>query len=246
MTLIGVAVATCSASSRCRRRPVRPPARRRRCAFLQAGVVHLHGRGRHRDPRSAGPPAAGRRRVRDRLARLRRHPQDARRPKGSDYLRCEFDGSPEPDCRGYAAMSGSLLRSAAWSWSAPSGAGRAANSSASRRSRAAAATSSSSCAAADRGSGRAATPRPLHPPVADGADARPIKNPSQTKGASTSWEWRARDQPGAAARRRPARPPGDDAVVRCRRRQADWRRTIRKAKGSSSCRGRFSSPRSRC
>ncbi|MGZ8688583.1 MAG: hypothetical protein ACXWZP_09170 [Gaiellaceae bacterium] len=38
------------------------------------------------------------------------HMKHSKRPKGSDYLRCEFKSSPEPDCTGYAAIGSSLLR----------------------------------------------------------------------------------------------------------------------------------------
>ena len=58
----------------------------------------------------AHPPRAGDVFEIDSLDYAGTHRKHSKRPKGSDYLRCEFDGSPEPDCRGYAAIGGSLLR----------------------------------------------------------------------------------------------------------------------------------------
>ena len=58
----------------------------------------------------AGPPQAGDVLEIDSLDYAGTHRKHAKRPKGSDYLRCEFNGSPEPDCTGVAAIGGSLLR----------------------------------------------------------------------------------------------------------------------------------------
>ena len=38
------------------------------------------------------------------------HKQHSKKPIGADYLRCEFNGGPEPACMGYAALGNSLLR----------------------------------------------------------------------------------------------------------------------------------------
>ena len=58
----------------------------------------------------AGPPQAGDMFEIDSLDYRGNHRRHSKRPIGSDYLRCEFSGSPEPDCQGYAAIRGSLLR----------------------------------------------------------------------------------------------------------------------------------------
>ena len=58
----------------------------------------------------AHPPQAGDMFEIDSLDYAGTHKKHSKRPKGSDYLRCEFNGSPEPDCHGYAAIGGSLLR----------------------------------------------------------------------------------------------------------------------------------------
>ena len=58
----------------------------------------------------AGPPQAGDSFEIDSLDYRGNHRRHSKRPIGSDYLRCEFNGSPEPDCLGYAAIGGSLLR----------------------------------------------------------------------------------------------------------------------------------------
>ena len=58
----------------------------------------------------AGPPKAGDAFEIESLDYAGTHKKHSKRPKGSDYLRCEFNGSPEPDCHGYAAIGGSLLR----------------------------------------------------------------------------------------------------------------------------------------
>jgi hypothetical protein len=46
----------------------------------------------------------------DSIAYRGNHKKHAKRSTASDYLRCEFNGSPEPDCHGYVAIEGSLLR----------------------------------------------------------------------------------------------------------------------------------------
>jgi len=58
----------------------------------------------------AGQPQAGDVMEIDSLDYAGTHKKHSKRPKGSDYLRCAFNGSPEPDCTGYAAIGGSLLR----------------------------------------------------------------------------------------------------------------------------------------
>ena len=62
----------------------------------------------HRPP--DGPPQAGDVMEIDSLDYAGNHKKHSKRPKGSDYLHCAFDGSPEPDCHGYAAIGNSLLR----------------------------------------------------------------------------------------------------------------------------------------
>jgi hypothetical protein len=62
----------------------------------------------HRPP--AGPPEAGAVLEIDSLDYAGTHRKHSKRPKGSDYLRCAFNAGPEPDCTGYAAIGGSLLR----------------------------------------------------------------------------------------------------------------------------------------
>jgi hypothetical protein len=62
----------------------------------------------HRLP--AGPPEAGAVFEIDSLDYAGTHKKHSKRPTGSDYLRCEFKSIPEPDCTGYAAIGGSLLR----------------------------------------------------------------------------------------------------------------------------------------
>jgi hypothetical protein len=58
----------------------------------------------------AGPPQAGDVFEIDSLDYAGTHKKHSKRPKGSDYLRCAFNGSPEPDCTGFAAIGNSLLR----------------------------------------------------------------------------------------------------------------------------------------
>jgi hypothetical protein len=58
----------------------------------------------------AGPPKAGDAFEIDSLDYRGNHRRHSKRAIGSDYLRCEFSGSPEPECHGYAAIRGSLLR----------------------------------------------------------------------------------------------------------------------------------------
>ena len=58
----------------------------------------------------AGPPQAGDVFEIDSLDYAGTHKKHSKRPKASDYLRCEFSGGPEPDCHSYAAIGGSLLR----------------------------------------------------------------------------------------------------------------------------------------
>lgn len=62
----------------------------------------------HRLP--AGPAEAGAVFEIDSLDYAGTHKKHSKRPQGSDYLRCEFKSIPEPDCHGYAAIGGSLLR----------------------------------------------------------------------------------------------------------------------------------------
>ena len=62
----------------------------------------------HRLP--AGPAEAGAVFEIDSLDYAGTHKKHSKRPKGSDYLHCAFNGSPEPDCHGYAAIGSSLLR----------------------------------------------------------------------------------------------------------------------------------------
>jgi hypothetical protein len=62
----------------------------------------------HQPP--SGPPQAGDVLEVDSLDYLGNHRKHSKRPKGSDYVRCAFNGSPEPDCFGSAAIGGSLLR----------------------------------------------------------------------------------------------------------------------------------------
>jgi hypothetical protein len=62
----------------------------------------------HRPP--SGPSQAGDVLEIDSLDYAGTHKKHSKRPRGSDYLRCEFSGSPEPDCNSIAAVGGSLLR----------------------------------------------------------------------------------------------------------------------------------------
>ena len=62
----------------------------------------------HRPP--AGPPQAGDVLEVDSLDYAGTHKRHSKRPKASDYVRCAFNGSPEPDCFTSAAIGGSLLR----------------------------------------------------------------------------------------------------------------------------------------
>jgi hypothetical protein len=62
----------------------------------------------HRPP--TGPPRAGDVLEIDSLDYVGTHKKHAKRPKGSDYLRCQFNESPEPDCGSVSALGGSLLR----------------------------------------------------------------------------------------------------------------------------------------
>ena len=57
-----------------------------------------------------GPPQAGAVMEIDSISYRGNHRKHAKRSTASDYLRCEFNGSPEPDCHGYVAIEGSLLR----------------------------------------------------------------------------------------------------------------------------------------
>jgi len=38
------------------------------------------------------------------------HKKHSKKPIGADYLQCSFGAGPEPDCHGYTALGGSLLR----------------------------------------------------------------------------------------------------------------------------------------
>ena len=58
----------------------------------------------------AGPPQAGDVFEINSLDYAGTHEKHSKRPKGSDYLHCAFNGGPEPDCHGYAAIGSSLLR----------------------------------------------------------------------------------------------------------------------------------------
>jgi hypothetical protein len=62
----------------------------------------------HRPP--DGPPQAGDVLEVDSLSYRGNHKKHAKRSTASDYVRCEFKGSPEPDCFSSAAIGGSLLR----------------------------------------------------------------------------------------------------------------------------------------
>jgi hypothetical protein len=62
----------------------------------------------HRPP--TGPPQAGDVLEVDSLDYAGTHKKHAKRPNASDYVRCAFNGSPEPDCFGTAAIGGSLVR----------------------------------------------------------------------------------------------------------------------------------------
>lgn len=62
----------------------------------------------HRPP--DGPPQAGDVLEVDSLSYTGTHKKHSKRPKASDYVRCQFNGSPEPDCFSSAAIGGSLLR----------------------------------------------------------------------------------------------------------------------------------------
>jgi hypothetical protein len=59
---------------------------------------------------TGGPPHAGDVLEIDSLDYAGTHKKHSKRPKGSDYLRCEFNASPEPDCASVSAVGGSLLR----------------------------------------------------------------------------------------------------------------------------------------
>jgi hypothetical protein len=62
----------------------------------------------HRPP--SGPSQAGDKLEIDSLDYAGTHKKHSKRPKGADYLRCDFDGSPEPDCNSVVALGSSLLR----------------------------------------------------------------------------------------------------------------------------------------
>lgn len=79
-----------------------------------------------------------------------------------------------------------------------------------------------------------------------GVHARQRTETGRRKALAAILGMRARHQPGAAARRRPAPTPGDDVLVRSRRRQADWRRNINARRKEVRMQRRFSSQRSRC
>jgi hypothetical protein len=58
----------------------------------------------------AGPPQAGDVFEIDSLDYVGNHKKHARKATMSDYLRCTFSETLEPDCYGYVAIGGSLLR----------------------------------------------------------------------------------------------------------------------------------------
>jgi hypothetical protein len=59
----------------------------------------------------AGPPQAGDVMEIDSIDFKGTHKKHSRKPIGGDYLRCTFGDDPEnPDCFGYAALKGGLLR----------------------------------------------------------------------------------------------------------------------------------------
>jgi hypothetical protein len=58
----------------------------------------------------AGPPQTGDAFEIDSLDFRGTHKKHSRKPIGADYLRCVFQASGEPDCLGYVALGGSLLR----------------------------------------------------------------------------------------------------------------------------------------
>jgi hypothetical protein len=58
----------------------------------------------------AGPPQAGDAFEIDSLDYRGNHRRHSKRPIGSNYLHCVFNASGEPDCMGYSALGGSLLR----------------------------------------------------------------------------------------------------------------------------------------
>jgi hypothetical protein len=72
--------------------------------FTTAGGSVTHGP-------PAGPPAAGDVMEITSIDFKGNHKQHARKAFGSDYLRCTFGADPEnPDCFGYVALKGGLLR----------------------------------------------------------------------------------------------------------------------------------------
>jgi len=58
----------------------------------------------------SGPPAAGDSFEIDSLDYRGTHKKHSRKPIGADYLHCTFQPNLEPDCMGYTALGGSLLR----------------------------------------------------------------------------------------------------------------------------------------
>jgi hypothetical protein len=58
----------------------------------------------------SGPPAAGDSFEIDSLDYRGTHKKHSKKPIGAEYLRCEFNGGPEPDCHSYVALGASLLR----------------------------------------------------------------------------------------------------------------------------------------
>jgi len=57
-----------------------------------------------------GPPQAGDVLEVGSISYAGTHKKHARRSTASDYVRCEFNGGPEPDCFSDSAIGGSLLR----------------------------------------------------------------------------------------------------------------------------------------
>jgi hypothetical protein len=58
----------------------------------------------------SAPPQAGDSFEIDSLEYRGTHKKHSKKPIGADYLRCEFDAALEPQCLGYVALGGSLLR----------------------------------------------------------------------------------------------------------------------------------------
>jgi hypothetical protein len=59
---------------------------------------------------TGGPPQAGDVLEVGSVSFAGNHKKHAKRSTASDYVRCEFNGSPEPDCFSDSAIGGSLLR----------------------------------------------------------------------------------------------------------------------------------------